>query len=441
MPEQNARIRSNAARNTIYTHGLPANHVIEVADGVQISCPELLFIELGTIMSSVVQLLVGLELCGRFSRCGAEPRNGPVTFGVKRVTTAKKIRAYLANANDVAGLEQSRRIAEWLMDEAWSPQESVVDALARMPLHELGYELGELRLNPRVMAGGDAELLVAKRSRVPDTLVVGTSVGFNYHGRPHFGEDFDEDAEPNFQQNGVTAIGPLRAAIVADKHRDRDLLVQGLSVLPVTKEDLLERGGLDCVMLQAMSIIERLGQSGNTRADSPLLLSYTVHAATMPAAWAAEDIAAAHGGGNPWGLFGWPRALARTGRAWRRHDAWQGPLVLCRANGFGCTFRNLRRPIATMMVALGCALCTAPSCLEYAGMTLDSYEGCAARHLPLPLDIRAGCMACFPARACSGLESGAVSGARDFMHGEDSTRSRSSPEGFAFGGAPPYTKV
>lgn len=270
MPEQNARIRSNVARNTIYTHGLPANHVIEVADGVQISCPELLFIELGTIMSPVVQLLVGLELCGRFSRCGAEPRNGPVTFGVKQVTTAKKIRAYLANANDVAGLERSRRIAEWLMDEAWSPQESVVDALARMPLHELGYELGELRLNPRVMAGGDAELLVAKRSRVPNTLVVGTSVGFNYHGGPHFGEDFDEDAEPNFQQNGVTAIGPLRASIVTDKHRDRDLLVQGLSVLPVTKEDLLERGGLDCVMLQAMSIIERLGQSDSTRADSPL---------------------------------------------------------------------------------------------------------------------------------------------------------------------------
>lgn len=268
VPEQNARIRSNAARNTIYTHGLPANHVIEVADGVQISCPELLFIELGTIMSPVVQLLVGLELCGRFSRCGAEPRSGPVMFGVKQVTTAKKIRAYLANANDVAGLEQSRRIAEWLMDEAWSPQESVVDALARMPLHELGYEIGELRLNPRVMAGGDAELLVAKRSRVPDTLVVGTSVGFNYHGGLHFGEDFDEDAEPNFQQNDVTAIGPLHAAIVADKHRDRDLLVQGLSVLPVTKEDLLERGGLDCVMLQAMSIIERLGQSDNTRADS-----------------------------------------------------------------------------------------------------------------------------------------------------------------------------
>ena len=270
VPEQNTRIRSKAARNTIYTHGLPANTVIEVADGVQISCPELLFIELGTIMSPVVQLLVGLELCGRFSRCGTDPRNGSVTFGVKPVTTAKKIRAYLANANNVAGLEQSLRVAEWLMDEAWSPQESIVDALARMPLHELGYELGELRLNPRVVAGGDAELLVAKRSRVPDTLVVGTAVGFNYDGGPHFGEDSDADAEPNFQQNSTTAIGPLRAAIVADKCRDRDLLVQGLSVLPVTKEDLLERGGLDRVMLQAMSIIERLGQGDYTRQKQAL---------------------------------------------------------------------------------------------------------------------------------------------------------------------------
>ena len=57
---------------------------------------------------------------------------------------------------------------------------------------------------------------------------------------------------------------------MADKRRDRDLLVQGLSVLPVTKEDLLERGGLDRVMLQAMSIIERLGQGDYTRQKQAL---------------------------------------------------------------------------------------------------------------------------------------------------------------------------
>ncbi|MCH3949283.1 MAG: hypothetical protein LKE43_11215 [Olsenella sp.] len=269
VPEQNARIRSKAVQNTIYTQGLPAKPVIEVEDGAQIPCPELLFVELGTIMSPVVQLLVGLELCGRYSRCGADPRNGPVTFGVKPVTTARKIRAFLAQASDVAGLEQSRRVAEWLMDEAWSPQESIVDALARMPLYELGYELGELRLNPCVVADGDAELLVAKRSRVPDTLVVGTAVGSNYDGGPHFG-DFDADVTPDSQQNGDAALGSIRAAIVADKRRDRDLLVQGLSVLPVTKEDLMESGGLDRVMLQAMSIIERLGQGDYTRQKQAL---------------------------------------------------------------------------------------------------------------------------------------------------------------------------
>ena len=267
VPRPGARIRSRTARNTVYVRGLPIESTIELVNGICIPRPELLFVEMGTIMSPVVQLLVGLELCGRFSRDARDPRDGNVTYDIKPVTTADKIRLFVSESRSLAGLEQSRMVAEWLMDEAWSPQEALLNAFARMPLHELGYELGELRLNPRVMAGGDAELLVAKRSRVPNTLVVGTSVGFNYHGGPHFGEDFDEDAEPDFQQNGVTAIGPLRAAIVADKHRDRDLLVQGLSVLPVTKEDLLERGGLDCVMLQAMSIIERLGQSDSTRAD------------------------------------------------------------------------------------------------------------------------------------------------------------------------------
>lgn len=258
VPRPGARIRSRSARNTVYARGLPANPIIELGGPVRIPCPELLFIELGAIMSPAAQLLVGLELCGRFSRDARDPRDGTTMFGIKPVTTADKIRSYVSAARDLAGLEQSRRVAEWLMDEAWSPQEALLNGLARMPLHELGYELGELQLNPRYIAHGPLLSLVDKRSRVPDSLVRGTHVGFNYDGGPHFGEGAPGTAGTGFLDSN--AADNMRKAVVADKRRDRDLLVQGLSVLPVTKEDFYERGGIDRVMLQAMSLLERIGQ-------------------------------------------------------------------------------------------------------------------------------------------------------------------------------------
>lgn len=257
VPRPGARIRSRTAINTVYVRGLPANPTIELGSMVRIPCPELLFIELGTIMSPVMQLLAGLELCGRFSRDARDPRDGAVTYSIKPVTTADKIRSYVSAARDLAGLEQSRRVAEWLMDEAWSPQEALLNGLARMPLHELGYELGEMQLNPRFIARGPLLSLVDKRSRVPDSLVKDTNVGFNYDGGPHFGEDV-----PGASVTGLldsNTADSMRKAVVADKRRDRDLLVQGLSVLPVTKEDFYEHGGIDRVMLQAMSLLERGG--------------------------------------------------------------------------------------------------------------------------------------------------------------------------------------
>lgn len=258
VPRPGARIRSRTARNTVYVRGLPVESTIELVNGICIPRPELLFVEMGTIMSPVVQLLVGLELCGRFSRDARDPRDGKVTYDIKPVTTADKIRLFVSESRSLAGLEQSRMVAEWLMDEAWSPQEALLNAFARMPLHELGYELGELQLNPRFAARPELLSLVDKKSRVPDSLVKKTTVGFNYDGGPHFGEEVSDTGSSDV--TGSMTLDSMRASMVADKRRDRDLLVQGLSVLPVTKEDFYERGGIDRVMLQAMSLLERTGQ-------------------------------------------------------------------------------------------------------------------------------------------------------------------------------------
>ena len=49
----------------------------------------------------------------------------------------------------------------------------------------------------------------------------------------------------------------VREKAVDDVRRNRELAADGLTVFPITKEDLREKGGLDRVMRQVVESIER----------------------------------------------------------------------------------------------------------------------------------------------------------------------------------------
>ena len=82
--------------------------------------------------------------------------------------------------------------------------EAIVALMARLPAHELGYELGRIRLNVRRGATPELVALGARESRVPDIEVCGTHVGFNYDGGDHL--DLDSIARAAL---GGTPIAPF----------------------------------------------------------------------------------------------------------------------------------------------------------------------------------------------------------------------------------------
>lgn len=60
------------------------------------------------------------------------------------------------------------------------------------------------------------------------------------------------------------AIRQVRDKYVDDRRRDRDLWSQGLAVLPVTREDLYQKGGLDTLMMRVIDTIEHLAKRKDT---------------------------------------------------------------------------------------------------------------------------------------------------------------------------------
>ena len=262
VPDAGSRSRARFFRMTVYGDGLPAGSFARVSSEFTIPCPELLFLELASVMDPAALELVGYEICGTFSRDPANPRTGGVTHGLSPLTSVQKIKDYLSRCTGIRGLGAARRAIERVRDDAWSAMEAIVALLLVRPQNEGGYGIGELVLNERENAPGELKRRGVRGSRVPDIGLANLPVGFNYDGRGHL----DLGSIPVETQSAAeikVALAEVRGKYVDDLRRNRELLAGGRIVMPIVAEDLMEYGGLDTVVLEAVLAAERLtGRSG-----------------------------------------------------------------------------------------------------------------------------------------------------------------------------------
>ena len=241
VPDAGSRSRARFFRMTVYGDGLPAGSFARVSSEFTIPCPELLFLELASVMDPAALELVGYEICGTFSRDPANPRTGGVTHGLSPLTSVQKIKDYLSRCTGIRGLGAARRAIERVRDDAWSAMEAIVALLLVRPQNEGGYGIGELVLNERENAPDELKRRGVRGSRVPDIGLANLPVGFNYDGRGHL----DLGSIPVETQSAAeikAALAEVRGKYVDDLRRNRELLAGGRIVMPIVAEDLMEYG-------------------------------------------------------------------------------------------------------------------------------------------------------------------------------------------------------
>jgi len=266
VSEKSQRPKTKLIRSTIYgSNSLPPNSFINLGYNVAMSCPELLFVEMASVMDFPLLVMLGYELCGAFARDPDNPRNGDVVMFIDPVTSVERIADYLDRAKRVRGRDKARFALNYVADNAWSPTEGVVATVVSLPCGEFGYEMGHLNLNVRIRASKALAHVNDRESRVPDILFEGTNVGLNYDGAVHLDLKSIVDATIAVERNPGEAftqvaldeaMRAVRAKVVDDIRRNRELAAEGYVVFPVTKEDLYEDGGLDHVMAQVIGALE-----------------------------------------------------------------------------------------------------------------------------------------------------------------------------------------
>ena len=261
-----ARLQSRHAVNTVYGSGIPPRSFIDIGGGVAISSPELLFVEMAPLMRPIEHLMLGHELCGSFGRCAADPRDGSVAYSLPPLTSVQRIARFLDSARGIRGIGRARESLAMLNDNTWSPTESIIAAFLRAGIDDMGYGFNMLEMNVRVFQ--TAELAGSKESRVPDILVAGTKVGLNYDGCAHL--DLESVARAaiavgmdpgalHTERELKEAVAAVRAKVLDDAHRNRELAAEGYTVFPVFKEDLYQPGGLDALVRRLVDVLEQKG--------------------------------------------------------------------------------------------------------------------------------------------------------------------------------------
>lgn len=266
VPSKRERLRTQWARNVICMRSYPKPPAIELGQGISIVCPELLFMQLAGSFSLPALVMLGYELTGTFSRDALDPRDGEARLWVEPVTTVQRIRSFIEACPRARNSQIALEALSCVTDNAWSPAEAVLVTVLSLPSVSGGYGLGPLSLNPRIKVGEDAFGMRRAKTRVPDMVFAGTDIGLNYEGENHL--DLDSlvrsvmDAALN--PGSLTASEvfestkrSVRAKAVDDGRRDRELMLSGLNVLRVTKEDLLERGGMERLVALLLLVIER----------------------------------------------------------------------------------------------------------------------------------------------------------------------------------------
>lgn len=268
------RVRTRGVKSTVHTADLPEGSFVPLGNGIAISSPELLFVELGRVLDPPQHVLLGMELCGTFTRDALSPREGPVAYGISPVTSTQRIERFCKEANGLWGAGRALDMLAYVRDNAWSPMEAVVATMLLLPLNEMGYAFEDLTLNPRTFTPEELLGTTSHASRVPDILLPDTNAGLNYDGELHLDLDSIADAASkeaaanevwNEENAGEStrsvedAKRAVREKAIDDLRRNRELAAQGLTVLPVTKEDLYGQQGLDHVVRQLVSVAERAG--------------------------------------------------------------------------------------------------------------------------------------------------------------------------------------
>lgn len=210
----------------VLTGELPHGAFWRIGNGVYAASPELLFVEMATVLSFVDLVLFGLELCGTYTlrpHSDEGMRNCPVA------TTKTRLRSFVRRAKGMRGATIAQRALKWVVDGSNSPMESSLMLLLCFPIRLGGYAFRLPDLNPSMTLGRKAAQMLDYGSMRCDLHWI----------KEHVAIEYDSTTEH---------LNPRAAA--QDARRANTLRYKDIELITVTPQMIADHNQFDGVAKQ-----------------------------------------------------------------------------------------------------------------------------------------------------------------------------------------------
>jgi hypothetical protein len=239
VPSHQMVTKTSRLQTHVWSHPIVSGSFVNLHNGIYLSSPQFLFLQLAPTLSEVELAMLGMELCGFYSlwrmpllfRSRDEKEKGGATYNLAPALNARTLAAYIERMAGERGAVKARNAMRYVMDNAASPMESAVYLLLCLPRRVGGRGLPAPEFNVSVHVSTSP----THEKRYPDLY-------WRFAG-------LDVEYQSDFAHRGEWSR-------LSDARRAIEIEAEDISVLPLTNAQLMDVDGFNAF---AVSVRRKLG--------------------------------------------------------------------------------------------------------------------------------------------------------------------------------------
>lgn len=162
------RGRSCEFEFSLFPRDFPAGSLMELPGNILVPSFEQYFIQKARELGFEELVLLGSELCGRYAHRTPGVGSTACTYLVDPVSTTEALRSHIEIASGMMGRKQARAAAQWIIDNAYSPRETVIALEQCLPPRRGGRGYPKPTLNVEVSVMPSLRHLTSRDVFMPD---------------------------------------------------------------------------------------------------------------------------------------------------------------------------------------------------------------------------------------------------------------------------------
>ena len=248
VPTTDQVTRTARLETHVWSHDIPRGAFINLGNGIFLSSPAFLFLQLATELDRVDLIRIGLELCGHYSRwrlpepdltTPTQDEFQDTTYELSAAITASKLKAFIDRMKNERGAVNARQALPYVLDKSASPMESAVYLLLCLPRYLGGRGLPKPMFNVKVRVTTST----TNTHRYPDLYWPIQQVDVEYQSdKEHSGE----------------------WSRYRDSRREVELEAEKVTVLPLTRLQVMDAAEFNAF---AITVRRTLGKRSRTLSD------------------------------------------------------------------------------------------------------------------------------------------------------------------------------